>query len=611
MRIFDAEKTAALCGTYDSFRLYRDINLDTFPTPDTEIGKAILAMGEKCLQTEIPLLPLSYYRLFSETGDRITFETPYFARRGLLLGLCSAEMVERKGRFMRKLCDVLWAILEESTWVIHAHNRSFADHDANADIPDVKDEISYIDLFSAGTGGDVALVLYFLGNELEKEVPKLITQRMRYELRRRILDPYIKYNDFWWRGYKTKNVNNWCPWITSNVLLVSAVLSENTDERRYVLSEACKSLEVFADTYGEDGGCSEGPGYWDVAGASLFDCLETIYDMTDGRVSLFDNPLVRAMMDYRRKANICGDYCFNCADAHPRCGYGATVRRMGIRCDLEKLHAFGALNKNLPVPQEISRSGTALPYRGFKNYFPVPKAESEYRAETFTCLPDLQNVFFRTSEDPEKGLYLGVKGGNNAESHNHNDVGNFILYADGQPVIIDAGVGTYTKDTFSSKRYTLFAMGSEYHNLPIICGEIQHDGPEFRAASFDADEKNKCVTVDITPAYDDKKGVLKSFVRSCGIKDENSAEVSDALLLTEKGSAEFRFFTCVCPSLTGNTADLGSVVAEFCGCDSLSFEPIKLTDPHFISDWQTDTLYVIKAVCTGEKITLRSKFTKK
>jgi hypothetical protein len=72
----------------------------------------------------------------------------------------------------------------------------------------------------------------------------------------------------------------------------------------------------------------------------------------------------------------------------------------------------------------------------------------------------------RTNNNP----FIASHGGNNAESHNHNDVGDFIIYADGAPVIIDAGKGTYMAITFSKNRYTLWYNTSPYHNVPLVNG---------------------------------------------------------------------------------------------------------------------------------------------
>lgn len=66
----------------------------------------------------------------------------------------------------------------------------------------------------------------------------------------------------------------------------------------------------------------------------------------------------------------------------------------------------------------------------------------------------------------------GVKAGCNNDSHNHNDVGSVTLYRDGRPLLVDIGVETYSKKTFSAQRYEIWTMQSSWHNLP----EFDPDG---------------------------------------------------------------------------------------------------------------------------------------
>ena len=96
-------------------------------------------------------------------------------------------------------------------------------------------------------------------------------------------------------------------------------------------------------------------------------------------------------------------------------------------------------------------------YRRLKNLWDVPKSQPsiEYAPKTFEYLPGIQIVAMREQPRSDKGLYVAIKGGHNGESHNNNDVGNFIVYSDGMPVVIDAGVDTYTEKTFSPLRYTI------------------------------------------------------------------------------------------------------------------------------------------------------------
>ena len=77
----------------------------------------------------------------------------------------------------------------------------------------------------------------------------------------------------------------------------------------------------------------------------------------------------------------------------------------------------------------------------------------------------------------KNGFFVATKGGYNNESHNHNDAGTFLLEYDD---FIDAGVGTYTRQTFSSERYSIWTMQSNYHNLPMVNGVPQQFGSEFR-----------------------------------------------------------------------------------------------------------------------------------
>jgi hypothetical protein len=47
-----------------------------------------------------------------------------------------------------------------------------------------------------------------------------------------------------------------------------------------------------------------------------------------------------------------------------------------------------------------------------------------------------------------------------------------VVFAEGQPVFVDAGAPTYTAQTFSAKRYEHWAFQSGFHNLPTINGVI-------------------------------------------------------------------------------------------------------------------------------------------
>jgi hypothetical protein len=108
-------------------------------------------------------------------------------------------------------------------------------------------------------------------------------------------------------------------------------------------------------------------------------------------------------------------------------------------------------------------------------------------------------------------LYVAMKGGHNGESHNHNDVGSFIVYCNDEPLFIDPAVGEYTAKTFGKDRYDIWTMQSQYHNLPQINGTDQKDGKSYAAKVVS--HKNGQLTLDIAGAYP-KEAEVKSWRRT-------------------------------------------------------------------------------------------------
>jgi len=148
-------------------------------------------------------------------------------------------------------------------------------------------------------------------------------------------------------------------------------------------------------------------------------------------------------------------------------------------------------------------------------------------------LDGIQVMAARSVPGLAEGLYLAAKGGHNKESHNHNDVGNFMVYMDGRPVIIDVGVGSYTAKTFSGRRYEIWTMQSAYHNLPTINGVMQKDGREFAASdvNYTSGRSFAELSLDIAGAYPAEAGV-GSWKRTIRLNRGREVRVKDDYQLT-------------------------------------------------------------------------------
>ncbi len=142
----------------------------------------------------------------------------------------------------------------------------------------------------------------------------------------------------------------------------------------------------------------------------------------------------------------------------------------------------------------------------------------EFVCRTQDSFPSLSAGIFRG-----KYFCAAAKGGHNGENHNHNDCGNVIVYADGRPVLIDAGVGAYTRDTFSDRRYTIWTMQSSFHNLPEINGCMQRNGAEFAAHNtvFSADS----FSCELSGAYPQEAGLL-SYRRRMQLEENRVTLIS-------------------------------------------------------------------------------------
>lgn len=520
---------------YDEFRLFSDIPAAANPKTGINTGlisesdrAAIIRRAETSLDQPYPQLLASDFIRFDREGDRSIFEAQFFLRRSMALNFALAEAIERKGRFTDRLMDGVMLILDEQDWVIPAH----IDHRYPLN-PWYKDH-PYIDLFSAETGSSLAYIWLFAHDALDKITP-LICERLKYEVHERITKAFLEH-DMYWMGLNGKPVNNWNPWILSNVLGVCAILEEDSSTREAVVDRVTKCADNFINVYHSDGGCDEGPSYWTAAGASLYSVLEQLYDMTGGYVDIFSEPLIRRMAEYEADFHINGSYYLNFADCPARVSPNyRMISRCGRRAHSERLRDFGDFYA-VKYPQDVSGWRWHL-YYSIKSMLEPIREGVDYKPALQTWYDGIQVMTEREYKCDDKGFFLAVKGGNNNESHNHNDVGNFIVYNNGEPLLLDSGCGKYTKKTFSQHRYDIWTMCSEYHNLPTVNGISQLPGGQYKAENVGYSAKRHEISLDISKAYPESANI-ESLVRCASLRD-GVIEISDHVKLNAPGKVAF------------------------------------------------------------------------
>lgn len=464
--------------------------------------------AEQFLAYRWPALLATDFMSFYRNGERKTYEDPHLLRRRALSTLVMGECMEGNGRFLDDIINGIWLICEESYWGVSAHNGKSAFLDspfARQPLPDIEEP--YLDLFAGETGNLLAWTACLLHPALDHTAPQ-VCRRISLELERRIKQPFLHHNDTNWMGFiATNKVNNWNPWITANVLNVFLLTEHDINRRAAAVKKMFEVMDHFLNTYGADGGCDEGTSYWSRAGGSVHDFCDQLFRASGGRIDLFQLPLIKQIGRFIYREHIAGPYFINFADGDAKAGCDRTlIYHYGIRIHDQKLMDLAAA---LPeyVPDELDGPPVSL-QRWLCGLFDCcdyvrHRSTAQPPLVRDVWLPDIQVAAAREQAGSSDGLYLAVKGGHNDESHNHNDVGNFIVYLNGLPALIDVGVGVYTQKTFSADRYEIWNMQSSYHNLPAINGAQQCAGARYRAQDIHCQPDGQAVEIsmELSQAY--------------------------------------------------------------------------------------------------------------
>ena len=603
---FANERLEAALIPQERFRPYPPVDArEAWERLPERLRAAQTALGEKHLDQAWPPLPARVFMEFERKGDREGYQELSFARRTALANLVVAECMEDRGRFVDTVIDGVWAICEESFWGVPAHK--YMAKRSHEPLPDVTEPV--VDLFAAETAALLAWTHYLLGSRLDA-VSRLLRERIEYEVKRRVLDPFLQRDDIWWMGLATqRRMNNWNPWCTSNCLTALLLLERDPARRRAGVAKSLRILDRFLGSYGPDGGCDEGSTYWGRAGGSLFDCLELLHGATGGWIDVYGEPLIGEIGRYMVRAYIGGDYFINFADGSAKLpvydghsGFSpALVYSYGRRIGDADLQALAVLRHRQRRERALHHDSPLL--RRLPSLFLYEELEraaaGAHPGNPFlrdVWLPDTQVMVARERTGTDRGLYVAAKGGHNAESHNHNDVGNFILYCDGAPVIVDVGVETYTKWTFSSRRYEIWTMRSEYHNVPTVGGVEQRAGAEFRAAGviYRASDEAAELSLDLGGAYPPDAGIA-AWRRTVRLRrgPEAWVDVTDAFRLDKEATVAWNLMTAAEPRFddAGSGVILGGARPVRVDFEADGFtarwtcERIDVTDPWLTRVW--------------------------
>jgi len=493
------------------------------------IKEEYIENAENSLDYDWPVVKATDYLEIIRSGDRR--QEKYSACRAALMNLVMGELAEGKGRFIDQIINGVWFYSEQTWWGWSAHLP-----DPNG-LPDLKNPT--IDLGVGEIANILSWTWYLFKEEFDKVHP-FISTRLKDEIMYKAITPYYERSDFWWMGLgENPRVNNWNPWTNHNMLTAILIMEDDQEQKIKGVKKVIQSLDVFMNSYPEDGGCDEGPSYWGRAGASLYQNLDLLKLATHGKLDVFDSQLVQNMGTFIYKAYIDHPYFINFADADATTGSRPQIiYSYGKSINDPVMQGFGAFmagkqdwGSKAPIGKIDEQLIQLMLLQEIKN------APSKNALIKDFWLPDIEVAGARDVEGSSKGFFFAAKGGHNAESHNHNDLGTCVLYYDGKPALVDIGREEYTAKTFGSKRYEIWTMQSGYHNLPSINGVDQMQGRKYEAehSNFSADSKRAIFSTDIAGAYPTEANV-QTWKRTYTLERGKQFKIQDDFELSKINS---------------------------------------------------------------------------
>lgn len=468
-------------------------------------GREIVAQADLKALEPTPGLTGELYNDYQATGRREAFEIP-FAERTVRLGLfLFAEGFVGDGSRLPLIKREIEAILDEPSWAVPAHAAQRQGWQAARDM---------VDLAAVTRAWDLSLADQLLGDRLPGE----LRARIRREVRSRVLEPYIMRlraadkGDFHWMN----GGNNWNAICNAGVLASALLLAEDARERAELVAAFEALTAFYIDGFGDDGFCHEGMGYWSYGYRHYVMGAELAQRATGGRLDLLDGAKARRIAEFGRRWALAGGlvpaFGDEKLDTRPggdtspsslldfatlRYGGDGGLRRLSRGGRLIHRHPLGAqlystaFELSLARPAEGSPEAAALAAR-VRDGLPLRD-----------WFPDGGALITRLA-GRSAGLATAFKGGHNAQPHNHNDLGSFVIVRDGRVVLTDLGRDDYVKGTFGPDRYRSQVINSFGHPVPLVAGALQKKGASARAETVHIQftDARDIWEIDLTGAYD-------------------------------------------------------------------------------------------------------------
>lgn len=426
-----------------------------------------------------------------------------------------AECLENKNQYTKRIEDALRDVIEQKSWTSPRSDHGFKNYNG----------IAYsVELTSSLYAHTIAQTLYLMGDKISADLRRLALQALNVRIFNPVMEEIKSTNKEEKNGFLTET-NNWNHVCLAGLVGAALTVIEDKHERAvFTYIGEYYSRNGLAG-FNDDGYCGEGIIYYNYGFGHFTMLRESIWQATAGKVDLFSPAKVQKIANYAPNLEIINGIYPAISD----CREGA-VPDSDMMIYLNRTFGLGLVQYDTlatKVKTADIRSSIMMAFPNSTSRLSAEKTNRKGETAIRSFFDQTGVLVCRPVPGSSADIGVAFKGGNNAESHNHNDIGSFTIVQGKQIMAGDPGVIPYTADIFTPQyRYTYKTVGSFGHPVPLVAGKPQRPGKQALAKTVrkDFNRQKDHITLDIASAYDVPE--LKKLERTMEYDRANAGSIT-------------------------------------------------------------------------------------
>ena len=497
---------------------------------------ALLARCDRLLTVEPIRPPAKASTAHDRSGGELSKAR---AAQGRVLSLAMAYLLTDKKAYVQRALAELWCFADVwESWVDPYHG-----------------DKRFYDLMS----GEMCMTAGIAYDWLYHAMTDVERARLRKVTVDRGLGLYLIHTEGDGRGGKAKGwwfrcAHNWNTVCNGGAVIAALALRGEYDPWQEVVRRASTSWMRFFNHLGDEGGWDEGTGYWRYGMRYAVMGLEALRCVTGQGGEIFERPGMRRTgffpihfcpggvpVSFGDSGSLAVDpimYLLGAKYAEPAfISYQDTYGRIpGVKAEGWPVESLALLWR--PVGQEWqSKPGRA----------PKLSAANAYRGIGWAVFADAL---------PDPSVICGFKCGDLGANHTQLDNNVCNVWAYGTWLAIDLGSGSYTREYFSSKRWSLYEVQTVGHNGVLIGGAGQKPRTKGRLGPLQSGEGYGLIAGEAATNYGDAN--IRTAQRTVLFLGKRGIVVIDKIATAKPAEAAVLWHSWNEPDLGEQTAVLRS-----------------------------------------------------